>query len=106
MDIIISAKNFKLTPSLITYTEEKVGKVERFWGEIIRANVELSVGRVKSAGNISQVRVWLEVSGPDIEAESEAADMHAAIDLVVPKLESQIRKMRGKVLSRQRKLKS
>ncbi|MFH1112133.1 MAG: ribosome-associated translation inhibitor RaiA [Patescibacteria group bacterium] len=105
MDIIVSAKNFKLTPSLVTYTEEKIGKIARFWSEIIRANVELSVGRVKSAGNIFNIRVWLEVPGPDLEAEVEAHDMHEGVDLVLSKLESQIRKARGKALKRHRKIK-
>ncbi len=102
MDIIVSTKNFKLTPSLVNYAEEKIGRIERLWSGIIRANIELSVGRVKSAGSISQVRVWLEVPGPDLEAEAESAEMYGAIDLVADKLEQQIRKVKGKFLSKRK----
>lgn len=102
MNIVVGAKNFRLTPALTTYVEEKVGKLEHFWSEIIRANVELSVGRVKSAGEIFHVRVLLEVPGRDIEAEVEAPGMYTAIDIILPKLEKQIAKARGKMKARRR----
>ncbi|HCU47925.1 TPA: ribosome-associated translation inhibitor RaiA [Patescibacteria group bacterium] len=103
MNIIVGAKNFKLTPALTSYVEDKIRKLEHFWGRIIRANVELSTARVKSAGEQAHVRVWLEVPGPDIEAEVEGPDMYAAIDLVMPKLERQIGRARGKAKAMSRR---
>ena len=102
MNIVIGAKNFKLTPALTEYVEEKIGKLEHFWSEIIRANVELATARIKSAGELAHVRVWLEVPGRDLEAEVDAAEMYAAIDLILPKLEKQIAKARGKAKERRR----
>lgn len=97
MDLIISGKDFKLTPSLKTYVTEKVGKLARYWSRITRARVELDVDHNQTSGNRYRVEVWLNVSGgADIALGAKAADMHAAIDVVVPKLERQIMKLKGK----------
>ncbi len=96
MDIIVSAKNFELTPSLTAYAEEKVGKLQHFWGEIIRARVELTVEESLKTGARHVATVTLEVPGPDIRASEEAGEMHAAIDEVVPVMERLIQKAKGK----------
>ncbi len=103
MDIIISGKNFKLTPSLKTYVEEKVGRLGKFWKKIIRARVELGVQKNQKSGEIYGVEAKLEVPGPDISVEVSAHDMHAAIDLLVPKLERLIARVKGKIESKARK---
>ncbi len=97
MDIIISGKDFRLTPSLKTYVTQKVGKLAHYWGKISRARVELDVDHNQKSGNIYRVEVWLDIPGePDIALGAKAADMHAAIDVVVPKLERQIMKLKGR----------
>lgn len=106
MDIIISGKNFKLTPALKIYVEQKFGKLSRFWKKIIRARVELDVDRNQRSGDIYRVEAKLEVPGPDIKAGLKASDMHAAIDLVIPKLERLISKVKGKVESKMRKVRN
>ena len=106
MDIVIGAKNFKLTPAINEYVNEKVGKLAHFWGEIIRAHVELSTARLKTEGDVSHVHVRLEVPGPDLEAEADSSEMYSAIDIVLPKLEKQIAKARGKAQGRRRSIKS
>lgn len=104
MDLIVSGKNIKLTPSLKNYVSEKVGKLAGFWGKIIRARVELNVEKSAKEGKASEVNVNLEVPGKDITAQVKASEMHEAIDLVVPKLESQIRKAKGKMEDKIRRL--
>jgi len=103
MDLIISAKNFKLTPSLKTFATAKFTKLARFWRQIVRVRVELSVERSRQAAFTNRVDVKVEVPGPDINAEYLAADMHEAIDMIIPKLERQIAKVKGK-LERRRQL--
>ncbi|MFZ5391426.1 MAG: ribosome hibernation-promoting factor, HPF/YfiA family [Patescibacteria group bacterium] len=99
MDFIISGKNFKLTPSLKQYIQDKLGRLKKYWGKIIRARVELKVDKAHKSGQISEVDVVLEVPGPDIRAEQKASEMHEAIDLVMPKLEKQLRRAKDKILS-------
>lgn len=102
MDIIISGKNFKLTPSLKQYVEEKVGKLARYWNKIIRARVELDVDHNQKSGDIYRVETLLEVPGPDIRMGTKSSDMHAAIDEVIPKLERLISRVKGKLESQLR----
>lgn len=97
MDLIISGKNFRLTPSLKAYVEEKVGKLGRYWSKIIRARVELDVDHNQRSGDIYRTEVKLEVPGPDIRLGAKASDMHAAIDEVVPKLERLIARVKGRL---------
>lgn len=103
MDLIISGKDFKLTPSLKTYVEKKIGKLGHFWSRIVRCRVELELDHNQKRGDIFRVEVWLEVPGPDIQMSATASDIHAAIDLVVPKLERQITKLKGKHESKDRR---
>ena len=97
MELIVSGKDFKLTPSLKTYVTQKVGKLGRFWRKIERARVELDVDHNQKSGDIYRVEVWLNIpGGTDIALGAKGSDMHAAIDVVVPKLERQIMKLKGK----------
>lgn len=97
MDIIVSAKNFELTPSLRAYAEEKVGRVARRWDKIIRARIELEVNRGHVSGEVYRAEAVLEVPGPDIRATQQSADMHAAIDLLVEPLERQVARAKSKL---------
>lgn len=90
MDIHVSAKNFVLTPSVKIFAEEKVLRLQHFWQKIIRVHVELSINRHHQHGEIFIVHVWLEIPGQDIHATAIATDIHAAIDLVYPKIERQV----------------
>lgn len=104
MDLIVSGKDFRLTPSLKTYVEKKVGKLGRYWNKIIRARVELDVDHNQKSGDIYRLEVKLEVPGPDIRLGTKAADMHAAIDEVAHKLERLIARAKGKHEGRRRRL--
>lgn len=97
MDIIVSCKNFALTPSLQAYAEDKVGKLGHFWERIIRARVELEVDKNRRQGVWHRATVTLEVPGRDITVTEEAGDVHAAIDLAIPVLERMLEKAKGKL---------
>ncbi len=96
MDIIISCKNFDLTPSLRAYVEEKIGKMANYWDRIIRAKVDMEVDKNKRGGLMHRATVTLEVPGPDIRVAEESSEMHAAIDLLIPVLERQIKKTKAR----------
>ena len=102
MDLIISGKNFRLTPSLKAYVQEKIGRLGHFWRRIIRARVELDVDHNQRSGDIYRVQTILEVPGPDIRLGIKARDMHEAIDLTAPKLERLISKVKGRLENRRR----
>lgn len=90
MQIIVSAKNFALTPSIKNFVEQKIGRLEHFWSDIIRAHVELSLNRHHKHGDIYIAFARLETPGPDLRASTESSDMRSAIDRLYPKLERQV----------------
>lgn len=97
MDILITCKNFDLTPSLRTYTEEKLAKLSNFWERIIRIRVELEVDKNRRGGLMHKATFTLEVPGPDIRVSEESGDMRAAIDIALPILERQVQKAKQKI---------
>ena len=77
-----------VTDAIRDYTEEKLGKLEKYFkDDEITANV---LTRVR--GNSQIVEVTIPTSKFVLRSEEENDDLYAAIDLVSDKLERQIRK--------------
>lgn len=102
MTITISGKDFKLTPAIKTYVEEKIGKLSRFSRRIIRIGVELDIDHNVTKGMKNRVEVWIYLPGKTIQAGLKAEHMREAIDLVYPKLETQLVAYEGKKRERRR----
>ena len=96
----IHGSKVKVTPSIKTYIEEKLGKLDKYFEnpDSITANV---VVRVRGLEQI--VEVTIPVKGITIRNEESNSDLYAAIDLVVDKLERQIRKNKDKINKRNNK---
>ncbi|MBI5404810.1 MAG: ribosome-associated translation inhibitor RaiA [Candidatus Kerfeldbacteria bacterium] len=97
MHVIVSGKNIDLTPSLQTYAEEKLGRLEHFWSDIIRVHVELEKNKHHKHGDVCVVSVRIEIPGNDIRARQESSDMHSAIDVIATKLERQVIKAKERL---------
>lgn len=91
--IQIRGENVEVTQSLKNYTYKKLEKLERYFGqplETVRVNFKIyKVGQ--------KVEVTIPATGIIVRAEETAHDLYAAIDLVVGKLERQIRKHKTKI---------
>ena len=85
----IHGSKVKVTPSIKSYIEEKLGKLDKYFEspDSITSNV---VVRIRGLEQI--VEVTIPVKGITIRNEEANSDLYAAIDLVVDKLERQIRK--------------
>jgi putative sigma-54 modulation protein len=90
MRITISAKDFKLTPTLKAYVTEKMEKLGRFNKRVQRIGVELDVDHNVTKGKKFRIEVWAYMPGKTLEAGMKAEHMEEAIDLVFPKLERQL----------------
>ena len=90
MNISIGAKDFKLTPTIRAYVEEKIGKLERFSKRILRVAVELDVDHNVTKGMKNRVQVWVYLPSKTIEVRLKAEHMLEAIDLIYPKLERRL----------------
>lgn len=91
----IRGENIEVTPAIREYVENKIEKVERYFNEDVNANanVNLKVYNDKQ----TKVEVTIPMKNLTLRAEERHNDMYAAIDLIVDKLERQIRKHKTKV---------
>lgn len=89
----IRGKNTEVTPAMREYVEKRVGKINRYFGNIDEIFVLLAVEKDRHI-----VEVTAEVPGGLILRGEEATnDMYTSIDLVIEKLERQIRKQKTKL---------
>jgi len=105
MKIIITGKNFSLTPSLNMYVEKKLNNINKFYNQISRAKVELDVDKNQKSGDIYRVEIWLSLPKKVIQAGEKAGDMHEAIDLAEKKVEQRLVRYKEKLRSQIRKSK-
>lgn len=100
MNIQVRGDQLAVTEALRDYTEKKISKLQRYFESPLTndVNVTLSVNR-----GLHTVEVTIPLPGVMLRAEEKSADMYASIDLVVDKLERQIRKHKTKVNRRLRK---
>ncbi|MDA2321337.1 ribosome hibernation-promoting factor, HPF/YfiA family [Bacillus cereus group sp. Bc177] len=92
MKFNIRGENIEVTPALKEYVEKKLGKLERYFDTFPEIKVNLKVYSDKQ-----RVEVTIPFTDLLLRAEETNSDMYAAIDLVVDKLERQIRKHKTKV---------
>ena len=92
MRVSVIGKNMTATPALKEMVEKKISKVEKFFGPEVDAKAALSVQK-----NKQKIEVTIPFNGVILRAEEASDDMYKSIDLVVSKLERQIRKQRTKL---------
>ncbi|WP_458411870.1 ribosome hibernation-promoting factor, HPF/YfiA family [Schinkia sp. CFF1] len=94
MKFNIRGENITVTPAIREYVEKKIGKLERYFEQkpTSDVNVNLSV-----YNNEQKIEVTIPMTYLLLRAEENHVDMYAAVDLVVNKLERQIRKHKTKV---------
>ncbi|MDQ0231468.1 ribosome hibernation-promoting factor, HPF/YfiA family [Metabacillus malikii] len=91
----VRGENIEITPALREYAEKKIGKLERYFEDSVDANVNINLKYYNEQD--SKIEVTIPMTELVLRAEEHNQDMYAAIDLVVNKLERQIRKHKTKV---------
>jgi len=86
--------NIEVTESLREYVEKKVSRIEKYFDTLPAVEVQVTL-RVSKADHT--VEITLPLNGMMLRAEETSEDMYASIDLVVEKLERQIRKYKTRV---------
>ena len=92
MQIKIRGNKIDITDSMKEYVKEKLSKLDKYSLEEFEANV-----LVKVRNYTQKVEVTIPLKTLILRAEEEASDFYSAIDLVVNKLERQIRKNKTKL---------
>jgi len=95
LQVQVRGRNVEVTGALKEYVDKRVGKLVRYLDGISEAQVTLAVEKGSHC-----VEVTIPVNGMILRGEETTHDMYASVDLVVEKLEKQIRKYKGKLLKR------
>ena len=90
MHISFTFKNFEPSEHLRKYARRRMEKLGRFFGKnpALDAQVNMSVDKFRQ-----RVEVQLTGDGINIAAGETSEDMYASIDMVLDKLESQVKKI-------------
>ena len=95
MKATIIGKNIEVTSALKQTIDKKLTRLDKYFGEEHIAHVKLVVQKNKQT-----IEVSIPLSGVMIRSEESTDDMYASIDLVLDKLERQIRKQKTKLEKR------
>ena len=93
-------RNLDVTDAMRTYAEEKLSKLDRVSNQIVDASVVMSYDSRQGAANPAKVEVQVNLPNGIIRAEESAQDTYAAIDLVIDKLDRQLKRFKGRMLAK------
>jgi len=91
MQTSVTFKNTDPSDHLRTYVTEKLNRFDKYFYNPGEANVVLSVEKFRHIAEVNIVGDRLTIIGKE-----ETEDMHASIDMVLDKLEKQIKKSKQK----------
>lgn len=93
MKFSIRGEHLEVTEALRDYVEKKLSRLKRYFEAPLTSEVNVTLSVVKG---LQTVEVTIPLAGVILRAEDKNNDMYASIDLVVDKLERQIRKHKTK----------
>jgi putative sigma-54 modulation protein len=91
MNLSISGHHLEITPAIRGYMTTKLERIRRHFDQVIDVNALLSVDKLDQKAEIT-----LHVRGKDLYAEAIDADLYAAIDALIDKLDRQVVKYKSK----------
>ncbi len=92
MQIKIDGHHVELTTAMQEYIQSKMTRIERHFEHVVDVHVVLGVEKQRH-----KAEATIHVTGHNIYAGSEHEDMYAAIDLLLDKLDRQIKKYKEKM---------
>ncbi|PMQ02487.1 MAG: ribosomal subunit interface protein [Dictyoglomus sp. NZ13-RE01] len=103
MQINITGKNVSVSSTMQEYVEKKFSKLSRFNDQISQIDVIFKGEDRKDAGKTHIVEVTVKVNGRIVKAVEENQDFRTCVDLVVDKLEAQLKKLKEKMIDKGRR---
>ncbi|HLR16823.1 MAG TPA: ribosome-associated translation inhibitor RaiA [Alcanivoracaceae bacterium] len=95
MQIQVVGRHINVTDALRSYVNDKFARIDRHTDDITSVKVTLS-----PEPNSHKAESAIRVAGGELFASAEAHDMYAAIDLLIDKMDRQVRKHKSKIISR------
>lgn len=104
MKLILSTHNVTLTKAIEDHIIAKLDKLDHMDQRIVDARVTLEHDHTRVPERQFSCSIRLGVRGPDLFAKDIESDLYAAMDVVVKKIEQQIRKRHSKVKAKKHKV--
>lgn len=99
MEIFMRGNKVEITDAMSSYVKDKLSKLDKYISdENVKANV-----LVKVRNYTQKVEVTIPLKTLILRAEEEQEDFYAAVDLIINKLERQIRKNKAKIEKREKR---
>ncbi len=92
MEITVTFRKTEPVDRLRAYAEEKLKRLEKYFDFPVQAHVVLNVEKYRHIADVT-----LNVDGTVLKAVEETEDMYSTLDLIVDKLEAQVKKHLKKV---------
>ncbi len=98
MEVLVRGNKIDITDSMKDYVKEKLAKLDKYTlDDDIKATVN-----VKVRSYSQKVEVTIPLKTLILRAEEESSDFYSAVDLVIDKLERQIRKNKTKLKKKEK----
>jgi putative sigma-54 modulation protein len=96
MNLTISGHHLDLTPALRNYVTSKLDKITRHFDQVVDVRVLLTIDNLKEKDLRQRAECNIHVKGKDLFAESAHADLYAALDDLVDKMDRQVLRHKDK----------
>ncbi len=94
MQLSVTFRHMDATEALKEYAKEKVERIRKYFPDPLKAHVVLSCDR--GYNHVADVMITLH-NGIAIKGEETTEDMYSSIDLVMAKIERQVRRYKEKI---------
>ena len=95
MNINVTFRHMETTEALKQYAIDKVSKIKKYIDAPIEVHVVLSVEKFRHIAEVS-----FTINGFVVKGQEETEDMYAAIDMVMDKIERQVRRYKDRLKSK------
>lgn len=92
MNVKVVGKNIEVTEGLKGAVQKKLARLDKYFMDDVNATATLSIER-----NLQKIEVLIPCNNAMLRAEVKHGDLYSAIDLVIDKLEGQVRKQKTKL---------
>jgi putative sigma-54 modulation protein len=92
MQIAVTFRHIEPSEALKSYVTDRLNKFKRYLDGPVEAHVVLSLEKFRHLADVT-----IDNNGRIIKGKEENADMYAAIDLVMDKIDMQLKKFRDKL---------
>ncbi|PRY83488.1 ribosome hibernation-promoting factor, HPF/YfiA family [Alkalibacterium olivapovliticus] len=97
----VRGENIEVTQAIREYVEKKVGKIEKYFNDVPEANAHVNLKTYSD--KTAKVEVTVPLPYVVLRAEETSPDLYGSVDLVVDKLERQMRKYKTKINRKNRR---